>query len=166
MTIFHQRTYNKTETKEIWIYGLDDEDTFVVKGDGENLIKIRIIGGQNNDTYNIINGKKVKIYDYKSKKNTFITNKGRKNLTDDYETNVYDYKKLKNSQNIITPTIGFNPDDGIKIGFSNTYTAYGFERNPFTSQHILLLLIILQLMVLNLIIHANLRMYLRIGILV
>ena len=133
--IFHERIYDKNETKEIWIYGLDDEDEFVVKGDEKDLIRIRIIGGQNNDTYKILNGKKVKIYDYKSKKNTFETKKGKKKLTDNYEINIYDYKKLKNNQNIITPTIGFNPDDGVKIGFSNTYTAYGFERNPFTSQH-------------------------------
>ena len=136
-SIFHQRTYNKSETKEIWIYGLDASDTFVVKGAGNHFIKIRIIGGQNNDSYDIINGRKVKVYDFKSKKNTFVTNKGSKKLTDDYETNVYDYKKLKNSELLISPTIGFNPDDGVRIGLSNTYTAYGFERNPFTSQHIL-----------------------------
>jgi len=133
--IFHQRIYNESETKEIWIYGLDDDDIFVVKGKGKKQIKLRIIGGQNNDIYNIKNGKNVIIYDFKSKKNTFKTNKGKIKLTDDYETNVYDYKKIKNSKNVITPTIGFNPDDGVKVGFSNIYTAYGFERNPFTSQH-------------------------------
>jgi hypothetical protein len=135
--VFHQKTYSKSETKEIWIYGLEDDDKFVVKGDAKNLIKVRIIGGQNNDVYNILNGKKVKIYDYNSKKNTFITHKGSKKLTDDYNTNVYDYKKLKNNQFLIAPTIGFNPDDGLKIGISNKYTAFGFERNPFTSQHVL-----------------------------
>jgi predicted phosphodiesterase len=134
--VFHQRIYNESETKEIWIYGLDDEDVFVVKGDGNNLIKLRIIGGQNNDTYKIENGKKVIVYDYKSKKNTIKNNKARIKLTDDYETNVYDYKKFKSYQNIINPLIGYNPDDGVKIGFSNVYTAYGFERNPFTSQHL------------------------------
>ena len=133
--IFHQRIYNESETKELWIYGLDEEDVFIVKGDKKTQLKIRIIGGQNNDKYTILNGEKVIIYDFKTKKNTFETNKGRKKLTDDYETNVYDYKKLKNSKNVITPTIGFNPDDGVKVGFSNIYTAYGFERNPFTSEH-------------------------------
>ena len=134
-SIFHQRTYTNKNTKEIWIYGLDDDDTFVVKGDAKNVIRIRIVGGQNNDTYNILNGKKVNIYDFKTKKNTFTTNKGKVKLTDNYETNVYDYKKLKNNQNVTTPTIGFNPDDGIKLGLSNVYTVYGFERNPFSSQH-------------------------------
>lgn len=134
--IFHERTYTASNTKEIWIYGLDDEDRFIITGEGNNLIKVRIIGGQNKDIYDIQNGKKVKAYDYKSKKSEFVTKKGNKKLTDDYETNVYDYKKLKNSSNQFVPTIGANPDDGFKIGFVNTFSTYGFERNPFTSQHI------------------------------
>lgn len=133
--VFHERTYTAKDTKEIWIYGLDDDDRFDVLGKGSQFIKVRLIGGQNKDTYNIENGKKVKLYDYKTKTSTFITNKGHKKLTDDYETNVYDYKKLKNSSNQFIPTLGSNPDDGFKIGFSNTITNYGFERNPFTSQH-------------------------------
>tara|TARA_R110001606_G_scaffold68010_3_gene155302 strand:+ start:6248 stop:9931 length:3684 start_codon:yes stop_codon:yes gene_type:complete len=133
--IFHQRTYNRSETKEIWIYGLDDEDIFEVKGTDQNLIKIRIIGGQNNDTYTVENGKKIIIYDYQTKKNTFKTTNTAVKLTDNYETNIYDYKKFKSNQNILTPLIGFNPDDGIKLGVSNIFTTYGFERKPFTSQH-------------------------------
>ncbi|SDR86838.1 Calcineurin-like phosphoesterase [Formosa sp. Hel1_31_208] len=133
--VFHERSYTCEDTKEIWIYGLDDDDVFHVSGEGNKLIKLRLIGGQNKDVYDIQNGKKVNIYDYKSKESEFLTTKGHVKLTDDYETNVYDYKKLKNSSNQFIPTIGANPDDGLKIGFANTYTNYGFERNPFTSQH-------------------------------
>ena len=133
--MFHQKIYDRKHTKEIWIYGLDDDDQFVVSGKGNNLIKVRIIGGQNKDIYDIRNGKKVIVYDYKSKKSEFVTNKGRKRLTDDYETNVYDYKKSKNNARQFLPSIGSNPDDGVKIGFSHTYIAYGFERNPFTYKH-------------------------------
>lgn len=134
-TIFHEQTYSKKDTKEIWLYGLDDEDRFVVKGNSKKNIKIIIIGGQNKDTYQVLNGKNITIYDYKSKKNTFVTTEGKIKLTDNYNTNIYNYKKFKNNQNLIMPTIGFNPDDGTKIGISNTYTKYGFKRNPFTSQH-------------------------------
>ncbi|MBP0904290.1 metallophosphoesterase [Mariniflexile gromovii] len=136
VNVFHERVYNSKDTKEIWIYGLDDDDVFKISGEGDKPIKIRLIGGQNKDTYNIENGNKIKIYDYKSKNNEFVNLKGDIKLTDDYETNVYDYKKLKNSSNQFLPTIGANPDDGFKIGVSNTYKTYGFERNPFTSQHI------------------------------
>lgn len=133
--VFHQQVYAHTTTKEIWIYGLDDDDRFEVFGDGDKLIKLRLIGGQNKDVYNIINGAKLKIYDQKTKNNEFLTNKGNKKLTDDYETNVYNYKKLKNSSNQFVPSLGSNPDDGFKIGFINTLTNFGFERNPFSAQH-------------------------------
>jgi hypothetical protein len=133
--LFHERTYNHKNTSEIWIYGLDDDDVFEVFGEGDDYIRVRLVGGQNNDIYNIKNGKKVNIYDYKSKKNTFKTNKGDVKLTDDYETNVYDYKKLKNSSYIWNPLFGFNADDGLSLGIVNTWTYNGFERNPFTNQH-------------------------------
>jgi len=133
--IFHQRTYTRDVTKEIWVYGLDDDDVFVVSGEGNSMIRIRLIGGQNKDVYDVRNGTKVRIYDYKSKESEFLTNKGKRKLTDDYDTNIYDYKKLKYSSNQLLPVIGANPDDGLAIGFSNTYTRYGFDRNPFSAQH-------------------------------
>lgn len=133
--VIHQKTYNKDKTEEIWLYGLDDDDVFEVIGEAKSLIKLRLIGGQNNDTYTIRNGKKVKMYDYASKKNTFTTTKGSKRLTDDYETNVYNYTKPKNTTNQFTPLLGANPDDGLKIGFVNAITNYGFEGNPFSAQH-------------------------------
>lgn len=132
---FHNRTYSPSLTKEIWIYGLDDDDTFEVTGESKT-IKIRIIGGQNNDEYVIKNGKNIIIYDYKSKPNTLTqVDKATLKLQDRYDINVYDYKKLKNNTNQTIPTIGFNPDDGFKLGISNIYTINNFNRNPFTSQH-------------------------------
>ena len=132
---FHERTYTCDETKEIWIYALDDDDTFHVFGNGDREIKVRLIGGQNNDTYNIENGKRITYYDYKSKKNTVVTNKGKQKFTDNYHTNVYDYRKLKNNTTQILPSIGANPDDGFRIGANAVFTNYGFERNPFSAQH-------------------------------
>ena len=132
---FHHKIYEPKTTKEIWIYGLDDEDSFEVEGK-VSKIKVRFIGGQNNDDYKVEHGKNIVIYDYKSKKNDLKhAQKARIKLTDDYNTNVYDYRKIKNNVNQIIPTLGANPDDGLKLGFTDTYTVYGFERNPFTSQH-------------------------------
>jgi len=137
-TSIFSKIYSKKETSEIWVYGLDDSDVFKITGVKKNIIPLRIVGGQNNDTYIIENGKRVTIYDYKTKKNTFITNKGKQRLFNDYETNVYNYKKLKYSQNQLVPSIGSNPDDGFKIGIKDVFTVYGFERNPFTQQHTLI----------------------------
>ena len=73
------------------------------------------------------------IYDHKSKKNDVSKAKNaRIQLDDSYEVNTYDFKKVKKYQNQFIPVLGANPDDGFKIGFNNTFTSYGFERNPFT----------------------------------
>jgi len=132
---YYNRTFYPKHTKEIWIYGLDDEDTFEVIGKSSK-IKIRLIGGQNNDEYIVNKGKNVVIYDYKSKHNDLSqARKAKSKLQDTYDINVYDYKKPKSNTNAILPIIGGNPDDGLKLGVSNTYTIYGFERNPFTARH-------------------------------
>jgi len=131
----HSRTFYPAQTKEIWIYALADEDLFEVIGKSSK-IKIRLIGGQNNDKYIVDRGKNVVIYDYKSKKNDVTeAKKANLKLQDRYDVNVYDYKKSKNNINQFVPLIGGNPDDGFKLGVANIYTVYGFERNPFTSQH-------------------------------
>ncbi|MDY2587345.1 metallophosphoesterase [Winogradskyella aquimaris] len=130
------RTYHRDTTKEIWVYGLDDTDIFEVNGKGNNLIYTRLIGGQGNDTYIINNGRRIKVYDHKSKKNTVELNKGGQlKFTDDYKSNLYDFQKFISHTSILTPNIGFNPDDGFKVGLSLTKTTKGFERNPFSQQH-------------------------------
>ncbi|WP_338375179.1 metallophosphoesterase [uncultured Flavobacterium sp.] len=131
-----KRKFNAKDTKEIWIYGLDDDDKFVVEGDYKSKIRIRIIGGQNNDSYKVENGNNIKIYDYKSKKNEFdIDGKTSKRLSDNYEMNLYTTKKAKFNSFSVIPGGGFNPDDGVKIGVRMNYIDNGFRQNPYTSKH-------------------------------
>ncbi len=130
------RTYHRDITKEIWVYGLDDDDIFEVNGKANNLIYTRLIGGQGNDTYIINEGRRIKVYDHKSKKNTIEKNKGGQiKFTDNYKSNLYDFQKFITKTGVITPSLGFNPDDGLKVGVSLVKTKKGFERNPFSQQH-------------------------------
>ena len=132
--VVFQNSYNAKDTKEIWIYGLDGDDEFKIEGKGTNLIKLKVLGGEENDIYNFENSKRTKLYDYKSKKNT-IEKAGKKWLVDSYEINNYDYTKRKTSQNSLFPAIGFTSDAGFMVGLSDTYTTYGLAKNPFTTQH-------------------------------
>ncbi|MEC8832898.1 MAG: phosphoesterase, partial [Bacteroidota bacterium] len=136
--MFFQKIYSPEHTKEIWIYGLDDDDVFEANTE-TSRIKVRIVGGQNNDIYKISeNSKRIFVYDFKTKKNTLDEAYGGKiNLINDYDTNTYEFLNIKGSNNQVLPTIGFNPDDGVRIGFTNTYTFNGFRKNPFTRQHTL-----------------------------
>ncbi|MCC4214598.1 ShlB/FhaC/HecB family hemolysin secretion/activation protein [Leeuwenhoekiella parthenopeia] len=132
-----ERTYTKDLTKEIWIYGLDDEDTFVVEGEGDDYIPLKILGGENNDVYDFQNNRRVKAYDYKSKKNTFTNPASSKWLVDSYDINTYNDANRKLSANTVFPSIGFDPDAGFKIGLRDTYTTYGLANNPFKTQQTL-----------------------------
>lgn len=135
--LFYYKVFTTEDTNEIWVFGLDDDDIFEVENPSNfNGIKVRIIGGHNNDIYSVSNGRKIALYDYKSKKNTFKETGGAKiKRSDDYELNTYQPLKVRNSYSQIIPTVGFNPDDGVRIGFLNTYTYNGFRQNPFTQQH-------------------------------
>ncbi len=134
---YKERTVFSNETKEIWIYGLDDDDQFVVNGQGSNPVFIRIIGGQNNDVYTIENGRAIKVHDHKSKPNTVAVNNGGSiRFRDDYEVNNYDFRKRIVRTNSIIPSIGANPDDGLRIGLMDTYTISGFKRDPFHQKHV------------------------------
>ena len=130
--------FSAKKTKNIWIYGLDDADVFEVKGSANDAINIRLIGGQNDDVYEVESGKKVKIHDFKTKNNTFKTDSAtRILLSDDYLANLYDFKKPKYNAFSGLPNIGFNPDNGIKTGFIANYTINKFNQNPYTQKHIL-----------------------------
>ena len=133
---YKSRILYANETKEIWIYGLDDDDQFVVNGNGRKPIFIRIIGGQNNDSYTIENGKAVNIYDSKHTPNTIEKRGGAVfKFNDIYDNNIYNYKKYISKTNSILPSVGYNPDDGIKVGVEDVYTIKGFKNNPFHQKH-------------------------------
>jgi hypothetical protein len=126
--------YDKSVTKELWIYGLDDEDTFEVVGDGDEYIKIKLIGGQNNDTYIVDNKRNLRVFDQKSKPNTFNTSMP-KTLSDNYDLNTYYFKKGRKDILQTMPIIGFDPDDGLGLGLNFSYTKNSLQRSPFTAQH-------------------------------
>ena len=129
---YKNRIVSSSETDEIWVYALDHEDHILVNGIGKKPIYTRIIGGQNNDSYTIKNGRGIKVYDYKSKPNT-IVEKGSAvfKFQDIYNNNIYDYTKQITKVNSVIPYIGFNPDDGIQLKVKNSYTIKGFKNNPF-----------------------------------
>ena len=133
---FIDRTYDSRITRELWIYGLDDKDIFEVNGRANNAIFTRLIGGQDNDSYIINEGQKIKVYDHRSKENTVLENNGaRFKFTDVYNLNLFNFEKNRTKSMSITPGLGFNPDDAILLKAAATYTINGFQRNPFSQQH-------------------------------
>lgn len=132
-----RRTYSSEETKEIWIYGLDGEDKFTVTGQGNHPVKIKVIGGEENDIYDFKNTRKLKIYDHKSKENTITNKHSKKWLVDSYDILTYNPDKRKKQENILLPQADYSGDEGLSLGVKNTYTTYGLTNNPFNTRHTL-----------------------------
>jgi len=130
------KLYSGLMTKEILLYGLDDEDEFVVEGKAKSSIRIKLLGGLDNDKYTVSNSKKVTIYDYKSKPNNF-ENKGNATLklTDNYDINQYNYNNPKYNVFTTYMNFNFNPDDALTIGFNADYTVNDFIKNPYSQKH-------------------------------
>jgi len=130
------RTFLASETNQIWIYGLDEEDTFEVTGTGNKPIFVRLIGGHGDDVYRLIEGKRVKVYDHESKENTVVTkNGGTLRFTDVYTLNTYDYRKNIKNTHAYAAAFGYNPDDGYRAGLQYVYQVNSFQQNPFSRRH-------------------------------
>ena len=130
-----RNSYNSAQTKEIWIYGLDGKDIFKIEGKGDNLIKLKVIGGFEEDVYNFENPRHAKLYDFKDDQSKITNPSSRRWLVNSYETNTYQIEKRKYDVNKIMPLVNFETDAGFTVGIEDIYTTYGLVRNPFTSQY-------------------------------
>lgn len=130
--------YNSRETQDIWIYGMAGDDSFKITGNGEDLVRLRILGGPGKDVYDFQNKKNVKLYDFKTEENEILQPKSRKLLSNSYEINNFRYNKFKFTEFKLLPYVNFEPDAGLTLGAEAIWTTYGLVNNPFQAQHELL----------------------------
>lgn len=134
-----ERVFKKSETKEIRLYGFDGVDEFILEGDVKKGIKIRVIGGEGDDT--IIDsskvrgfGKKTIVYD---EKKTILekSTETKSQLSDNQDIHLYDRREFK--YNYLGPAFffGYNPDDGIFVGGGVNIRTQGFRKLPFAARH-------------------------------
>ncbi|HEY0059761.1 MAG TPA: BamA/TamA family outer membrane protein [Flavisolibacter sp.] len=129
----YERLFDPAVTEEIRIYGLGDEDRYIVEG-GRSPIKIRIIGGPGNDRFiNNGNAGKVIVYDATYEENTITGNKKgiRDRISNDPQVNRYnrfDYK-----YDFVNPgtSIAYNVDDGLFLGVQLEVVKQGFRKEPY-----------------------------------
>jgi hypothetical protein len=138
-TIYH-RVIDGKETKEIRLYGLGGTDEFHFDGRVRKGMKIRVIGGEGEDTYTdsaSVKGLLDRLYIYDTKTgNTIKKNKDTRVVTSDrsidsitiYKRNAPDYNYTS-----IIPTAEYNPDDGIFLGLGALRKTFGFRRAPYAS---------------------------------
>ncbi|HSU28456.1 MAG TPA: hypothetical protein VLJ68_08745, partial [Chitinophagaceae bacterium] len=135
--VMYDRTFNYHVTKEIHLYGLKGDDRFEVMDDVDSRIKLRIIGGRGNDTFDIHGKIRNYLYDLKDtiEKNPIRSaNATRLRLSADAPVNQFSMVGFQyNHSNFPDIAIGSNTDDGFLLGAGFSRTAYGFRNEPYSS---------------------------------
>jgi hypothetical protein len=135
--IMYNRVFKFADTYEIRLYGLNGDDLFYIDDKADSKIKIRIIGGRGNDTFDIHGNVRNIVYDMNLEGN-FIkhTSRTKNRLSKDPPVNSYNILGFKyNKTHFPQIEFGFNSDDGFVAGLGFTRITHGFRNEPYaTSQ--------------------------------
>ena len=138
--IIYNRSFDHYFTKEIRLYGLNGNDKFEIAEGTNSKIKVRMIGGKGNDTFNIKGNVRNYVYDLKntdstSEKNGVINSSRTKT---DFSINplVNEYKPYGFNYNIYRfpqLNIAYNQEDKLLVGFAASAKTFGFRKDPYST---------------------------------
>ncbi|HEX7844278.1 MAG TPA: BamA/TamA family outer membrane protein, partial [Chitinophagaceae bacterium] len=135
--IMYNRTFQFSTTDELRLYGLNDDDLFEIDENAKSRIKIRIIGGRGNDTFNVRSNIRALLYDMNVEGNYIKSTGGRtKNrFSKDPPVNSYSLLGFQyNRSKFPQVEIGANSDDGFIVGAGFSRRTYGFRNEPYASE--------------------------------
>lgn len=131
----YYRTFQNSETKELNLFALSGRDSILIEGSSKtNPIKIRVVGGENEDAFvdNSSNGRSF-IYDLSTENNNIIPGPNTAlRLSDQTYVNDYDENSFAYDKKGITPSLDYNSDDGLFLGGGYKMKHYGFRKFPYS----------------------------------
>lgn len=134
-SVMYDRIFDAKSTKFINLYGLNGNDIFEVDSTADSKIKLRIIGGKGNDTFNINGNVRNVIYDYK-KENNYLehTHKTKNEISTDPNVNRYDITGFNyNIYRIPLISVAFNEEDKLLAGVGYSLKTYSFRKDPYST---------------------------------
>lgn len=124
---YFSNVFSYPATREIKLYGFEEEDKFIFSGNGKSKIKIRLIGGGGDDELEIKSGlprpAKLKVYDNSIETKNYPASRVIKKFD---EAAVKYYRKgFKYDVTRVGVMAGYNIDDGILIGGGPVFVNHG-----------------------------------------
>jgi hypothetical protein len=129
----YQREFIKGQTREIRLFGLSGNDVF--QGAGNGWMKVRVIGGDGNDS--VVTTKSNRFIIYDQPQGVQITGRAfRTSMSNDASVNEFNRREFQYDR--LAPLIyaNFNPDDGLFIGGGFLWQKHGFRKKPYQAQHL------------------------------
>lgn len=134
----YSREFMPENTREVRLYGLSSDDKFHVDEKVKSKIRLRVIGGQGNDTFDMNGDMRNFIYDLKAEENSIENGSHTKErLSDDPFVNQFDYNEFKYQEKEQFPSVnvGFNTEDGLMAGLGFLVRTYSFRKAPFATEN-------------------------------
>ncbi len=138
----YNRTFYTDETKEVRFYGMDGQDEFIVSGQVDKSIVVRIIAGGDEDE--IIDTSHVSglkdhtiVYDTKEGNVFNFGSETKVETAPDDEVNLYDRSNYQPTYVGPRFSAAYNVDDGLLLGAGLVVRTYGFRKQPYAAEHLL-----------------------------
>src|SRR3569833_448231 len=142
--VLFNRTFDPGVTNEIRLYGLGGEDKFVVHGNNHSSITVRMVGGDDEDTFafdkEVDSNNNRFIYDRIDQKNNLpLKSQAHLRLSADTGVNKFDKKDFK--YNFLQPLIlgSYNSDYCLQLITDFIYQKQGFRKDPYAFRQSLLI---------------------------
>ncbi|TWI97544.1 surface antigen-like protein [Mucilaginibacter frigoritolerans] len=135
----YQRTFSPSVTNEIRLYGFGGKDQFVVSGKKASPIVVRMIGGDDEDTFTIDstlhNKSRLYVYDRSDEKNN-LPPSSQARLRTAADTSVNSYNKFSFKYDYLQPLLltSYNKDYGFQLIPQFVYEKHGFRKEPYSSR--------------------------------
>ena len=132
---YYDRSFIWKATRELNLYGLNGNDIFDLDESAASKIKLRIIGGKGDDTFNIKGRTKNFLYDLTTEKNSVQKGpRSRKYFSPKVEVNKYERVGFQYTQ-WRWPRLGlaYNQEDGFFFGTGVWRRTFGFRKEPYAT---------------------------------
>lgn len=139
-SLTYRRLFLPGETREVRLYGLHGGDHFLVEGQAEKAIRLRLVGGAGEDE--IIDRSEVKkggrrtlVYEKNKDAGISLGSEGR--LIDSWNEELYYYDRTAFAYNTYFPLalISFNTFNGLVLNGGVTFTRRNFNKRDFSARH-------------------------------
>jgi hypothetical protein len=129
---FYSRVFKNDETDEIRVYGISGNDNYILKGDADNGIKVRVIGGIDRDSIvDQTTASAGSIHVYDNKDNIFTGANSRLHLSEDTTINSFKYGSYLYSKKGTKPIVFYDNDDRLYVGLIYGTKQNRWRKSPF-----------------------------------
>ena len=136
----YRRDFRHDETDELRLYGLDGNDQFIIAGEADDGILVRMIGGGGEDAFEDSSqirgpGTLTRVYDTVEDTDAELGSEGKSYLSTNPQINAYELRRFERHSTSPIASFDYNSDDGLFLGGGIRHARSGFRKDPYAAVH-------------------------------